>query len=161
MRFRKAERPASAVAECEPLASDRFCGSIDASCNKPTHARQHVAHLHPPAHKQGIRFTGRYSVEFDGHVVVAGSLNPECDLARALLAKGVTGKLTMVDANSGKPRTIIDIEKLAKLTVEENRRHGPRFIKWRPMSETARQRSEGRALTDEMDPANVLIGEGE
>jgi hypothetical protein len=161
MRFPKAERPASAVAECEPLASDRFCGSIDASCNKPTHARQHVAHLHPPVHEQGVRFTGRYSVEFDGHVVVAGSLNPECDLARALLAKGVTGKLTMVDANSGKPRTIIDIEKLAKLTVEENRRHGPRFVKWRPMPKTTLQTSEGCSPTGGTDPANTLIGEAE
>jgi hypothetical protein len=161
MRFHNAKRPASAVAENEPPTSDRFCGPIDSSSNKVQHAQQHVAHLHPPVHKQGVRFTGRYSVEFDGDILVAGSHNPECDLARALLAKGITGKLTMVDANSGKARTIIDIEKAAKLTVEENRHNGPRFVKWRPMSETARQRSKGRSPTGEMDPANTLIGGAE
>ena len=48
-----------------------------------------------------------------------GSRDPECDVARALLARGITGKLTMVDANTGKQRTIIDIERAAKLTVKE------------------------------------------
>ena len=38
-----------------------------------------------------------------------GSRDPECDVARALRARGITGKLTMVDAN-GRPRTVIDIE---------------------------------------------------
>ena len=48
-----------------------------------------------------------------------GLRDPECDLARALLARGITGELTMVDANTGKPRTVIDIERAAMLTVRE------------------------------------------
>jgi hypothetical protein len=52
-------------------------------------------------------------------------------VARALLARGITGKLTMVDANTGKPRTIIDIERAAKLTVSEESRDGLRIRKYR------------------------------
>jgi hypothetical protein len=33
--------------------------------------------------------------------------------------RGYTGKLTMLDGKTGIPRTIVDIEKAAKLTVEE------------------------------------------
>ena len=99
-----------------------------------------VARLHPPAHKEGSRYSGLYSVEFDGEIIVVASRDPELDAARALLAKGITGKLTFVDATTGKPRSILDIEKAAELTVRENRRDGPRFVEWEPMTEDAVQR---------------------
>ena len=54
------------------------------------------------------------------------SRDPECDAARALVAKGITGKLT-IDGKTGKPRTIIDIEKAAQLTVSEVSRDGLRL----------------------------------
>ena len=73
-----------------------------------------------------------YDVEFEGEVIVKNSKDAECDAARALLARGMTGKLTMVDAKTGKPRTFINIEKAAKLTVSETRSHGPRFARWTP-----------------------------
>jgi hypothetical protein len=38
----------------------------------------------------------------------------------------------MVDAKTGKPRTIVNIEKAAKVTVSETRSHGARFVKWTP-----------------------------
>jgi hypothetical protein len=57
-----------------------------------------VARLHPPIHEERARYTGLYSVEYDGEIVVVGSRNPECALARILLAKGITGKVTMLDA---------------------------------------------------------------
>jgi hypothetical protein len=38
---------------------------------------------------------------------------------RALLAKGITGKLTLLDGKTGKPRIVIDIEQLAQLCVKE------------------------------------------
>ena len=72
----------------------------------------------------------RYSVLFEGKLVVGRSRDPECDSARALLAKGITGKLTMLDGKTGRPRTIIDIEKAARLTVEETG-GVPRFRKYR------------------------------
>jgi hypothetical protein len=72
-----------------------------------------------------------YDVEFDGRLVVTNSKDAECDLARVLLARGVKGAVTVLDAITGKPRTIVNIEKAANLTVLETRRHGPRFIKWK------------------------------
>jgi hypothetical protein len=70
------------------------------------------ARLHPLGN-------GRYSVLFDGKLLVEGSRDPECDAARALLAKGVTGQLTLCDGKTGRPRTVIDIEKAARLCVKE------------------------------------------
>ena len=69
-----------------------------------------------------------YSVICEGQLLVERSRDPECDAARALLAKGITGKLTMLDGKTGIPRTIIDIEKAAGLTVKEGP-SGPRFHK--------------------------------
>ena len=109
------------------------------------------ARLHPPVRKEGVRYIGRYSVAFDGDLIVEGSRDPEHDLARALLARGLTGKVTMLDANTGKPRTVIDIERAAKLTVEENRRFGPRFAKWKPYPEMAHRTSAERSPTTEDD----------
>jgi hypothetical protein len=45
------------------------------------------AYLHPPIHKDGVPYTGRYAVTFNGETVVSGSRDPETDLARALLAR--------------------------------------------------------------------------
>ena len=39
---------------------------------------------------------GSYSVIFDGKLLVERSRDPECDTARALLALGHTGKLTLL-----------------------------------------------------------------
>jgi hypothetical protein len=78
-----------------------------------------VARLHPPVRKEGVRYSGLYCVEFDGERIVVGSRDPECDVARTLLARGITGKFTMVDANTGRARTVIDIERAAMLTVRE------------------------------------------
>jgi hypothetical protein len=69
----------------------------------------------------------RYSVIFKGKLLVECSRDPDCDAARALLAKGVTGKLTLLDGKTGQPRTIIDIEKAAGLRVTEESRDGLRF----------------------------------
>jgi hypothetical protein len=78
-----------------------------------------------------------YNVIFKGETIVSNSRVPECDAARFLLAKGITGQLTMLDSKTGKPRTSIDIEKAAKLTVLENERSSPRFVKWSPWPEIA------------------------
>ena len=85
-----------------------------------------TARLHP-------RWVGgnagyRYSAIYEGKLLVERSRDPECDAARALLAMGHTGKLTMLNGKTGKPRTIINIERAAKVTVKEDGR-GPRFVK--------------------------------
>jgi hypothetical protein len=84
----------------------------------------------PPGRSRSIWYL--YDIEFDGELLVSNSRDPECELARALLARGITGKLTLVDAITRKPRLILDIEKMAKLTVEEGRSRGPRLVKWKP-----------------------------
>jgi hypothetical protein len=72
-----------------------------------------------------------WNVEFDGDMVVVGSSDPEFDLARVLVARGIAGKVTILDGETRKPRTIIpDIGKAATLCTEEGP-HGPRFVKRR------------------------------
>ena len=66
-------------------------------------------------------------------MLVERSANPEGDAARALRARGITGKLTLLDGKTGRPRLMIDIEKMAGLKVEEGP-HGPRFVKYRKQS---------------------------
>jgi hypothetical protein len=84
-----------------------------------------TARLHPKW--VGGRDGYRYSVICRGELIVDRSRDPECDAARALLAKGITGKLTMLDGKTGRPRTIIDIVKAARLRVTEESRNGLRF----------------------------------
>ena len=60
-----------------------------------------VARLHPPVRKTGVPYTGRYDVAFAGEVIVKDSCDLECDLARALLARGIAGAVTILDANTG------------------------------------------------------------
>ena len=75
----------------------------------------------------------RYNVTFQGELVVEGSRDPECDLARVLDSRGYTGKVTMLDGRSGKPRTIIIIQKAAKVTAVEGP-NGPKFVKYCPQT---------------------------
>ena len=73
-----------------------------------------------------------YDVEFNGEIVVRDSKDAECDLARALQGRGFKGTVRVLDANTGKHRSTVNIAKAAKLTVQENRSEGLRFVKWRP-----------------------------
>ena len=73
-----------------------------------------------------------YDLVFEGETIVKGSTTPELNACRVLLARGLTGKLEIFDAVTNKPRSIVDIEKGAKLTVTETRTVGPKFGKWKP-----------------------------
>ena len=75
------------------------------------------ARLHPIW--TGGRDGYRYSILYDGKLLVERSRDPETDAARALLAQGITGKLTLCDGKTGKPRTVIDIERAARLCTKE------------------------------------------
>jgi hypothetical protein len=83
-----------------------------------------TARLHPKW--VGGRDGYRYSVICRGELIVDRSRDPECDAARALLAKGFTGKLVMCDGTTGRPRMIVDVEKAAQRTCTEGP-HGARF----------------------------------
>ena len=74
-----------------------------------------------------------YSVIFEGNLIVDRSRDPECDAARALVAMGLTGKLTILDGKTGGPRAIIDIETAAKLATRGRMRQ-PTPILRRPES---------------------------
>ena len=85
-----------------------------------------------------------------------GSRDPEHDLARALLARGLTGKVTMLDANTGKPRTVIDIAKAAELCVSEESRDGLRIRKYRGSPDSTPPPAEDHVVVLTMPPeANV------
>ena len=68
-----------------------------------------TARLHPKW--VGGRDGYRYSVICRGELIGDRSRDPECDAARALFAMGYIGKVTTLDGKTGRPRTIIDIEK--------------------------------------------------
>jgi hypothetical protein len=74
-------------------------------------------------------------VTSDGETVVKGSRDPATDLARALLAKGITGKVMVLDASTGRHRTTVNIEIAAKLRVVETGTY-PRFHKAEACAET-------------------------
>ena len=76
-----------------------------------------------------------YSVVYNGQLLVERTRDPECDAARALRARGATGTLTMLDGKTGIPRTIINIEKAAKLRITDESRHGLRFRNHYPAGE--------------------------
>ena len=112
------------------------------------------ARLH--LHWAGGRSGYNYSVIYDGKLLVDRSRDPECDAARALIAKGITGTLTLLDGKTGIPRTVIDIEKAAKLrTVEESVR-GLRFKRF-----TEGGSSEGYSLEKEFGGHSTLPGSEE
>jgi hypothetical protein len=69
-----------------------------------------------------------YDVTFEGETIVVGSRSPECDAARVLLDRGFTGPLAILDANTGKHRTTVNIEAAAKVTVIESRNQSLRLL---------------------------------
>lgn len=79
----------------------------------------------------GVRYGYLHDVEMDGELIVSRSRTPEHDFARALLARGVTGKVELFDP-SGQPRMIVDVEKMAPWTISEDDRRGLRSVRWRP-----------------------------
>jgi hypothetical protein len=83
-----------------------------------------------PAYTPSRRSGYVWSVICDGELLVSRSTTPEFDAARALLAKGITGKLTLLDGKTGRPRLTLDIEKCAEarsgLTALCKKKHADR-----------------------------------
>jgi hypothetical protein len=116
------------------------------------------ARIHP--HWIGGRSGYAWSVLFDGELLASRSTTPEFDAARALLAKGITGKLTLLDGKTGRPRLTLDIEKAAQLTVRDDRHRGPCFVRWRPMPSDAQESDEGEPpAPEEASPGIPLAKE--
>jgi len=75
-----------------------------------------------------------YDVLLEGKAIVSGARDPETDLARALLALGRVGFVSLVDAQTGKLRSRVNIEKAARLVTIE----GPHGPFWRRQTQTDR-----------------------
>ena len=85
------------------------------------------AYPHSPFAQAGRRHVYVYDVVFDGETIVTGSPDPEPDLARALLARGITGTITVFEGK--KPRTIVNIEGAAKIRTSEPCDRRSRFVR--------------------------------
>jgi hypothetical protein len=74
-----------------------------------------------------------YRVHYEGAVLVDETWNPEPESCRALLARGIVGRLEVWRFREDHPDMIIpDIAKAAEWSIEENEKWGPRFTRWRP-----------------------------
>jgi hypothetical protein len=73
------------------------------------------ATLVPVPHPLARRHYYTYDVIFAGERVVCASKDPETDLARHLLAKGIKGKIDLFDTFTGKHRSTVNIEAAAKV----------------------------------------------
>ena len=70
-------------------------------------------------------------------------------------ARGLTGKVTTLDAKTGKPRTVIDIAKAAELCVSEESRDGLRIRKYRGSPDST-PRSFGQS-SSQVGPVDLMI----
>ena len=75
-----------------------------------------------------------YQVSVDGRVILQRSYVPSLDACRYLVAEGYSGVIEVwAEGEDHRPRmTITSIEKAAKLTVQENERHGPKVVRYEP-----------------------------
>lgn len=113
----------------------------------------------------GDKYGALYDVVIDGERIVGRSHDPEHDACRALLAQGITGRLTFVGVD-GTPRSSIDIEPRAERTIIDDDRRGllvARYRKWpgsaaiAPVSpETASAPTTLPADTNEIDGRHSL-----
>ena len=70
-----------------------------------------------------------YDMLLGGEIIVADSRDPEHDLARALVARGIKGKVEVLDGKTGKLRSTVNIEAAAKLSVSSDLHRR----KWKPL----------------------------
>ena len=78
-----------------------------------------------------------YRVLFPGcTVLIEDTWNPEFEACRALVARGITGRLETWCAGKTHPGLIFpDIEEGARWTVVENDKEGPAIKRWEPFPE--------------------------
>ena len=61
-----------------------------------------------------------YDVVLEGETIVSNSRDPEHELTRALLARGIKGAVEVHDGQTGKPRSRGNIDRAAKWCVGSN-----------------------------------------
>ena len=79
-----------------------------------------------------------YRVHYQGVPLIDETWNPELEACRALLARGIGGRLEVWRFCKDHPEMLIpDIAKAAECTIEENEKRGPRFVQWKPRPQDA------------------------
>lgn len=98
--------------------------------------------------------TGRYAVRLAAtlEVIVGSSRDPEHEAARALLARGVSGRLETWRIGASAPAMLLDVEQAAGRVTEENAARGPRPRAW-----TAYCHERGAAQTG-IAPSDGVMG---
>jgi hypothetical protein len=76
----------------------------------------------------------RYRTTYLGSILIESSRNPEFDACRALLARGVTGKLRVWRSGRASADMCLDIERGTGLTIRETDDRGLRLVRWEPFS---------------------------
>lgn len=85
----------------------------------------------------GIGAAGaRYRVHHAGEVLIPACRVPLLDASRALLARGLSGRVVMYSKDSDEPRLAINIQEGALLSIAEGIATGPRFARWTPHPRT-------------------------
>ena len=71
-----------------------------------------------------------YKVIYNGAILIEDTRNPEYEACRMLLAMDITGRLETWRPDRQAPCLRLDIEKGARVTVQEGQRVGPRLKRW-------------------------------
>jgi hypothetical protein len=74
----------------------------------------------------------RYRVIYAGETLVEGRRNPIFDACRALLARGITGRLEVWRRGKTSADMHLDIERGAGLAICETATESPGLVQWRP-----------------------------
>jgi hypothetical protein len=97
----------------------------------------------------------RYRIHYEGAVLIDETWNPELEACRALLARGIEGRLEVWRFGKSHPdMQVPDIAEAAEWTVEENEKLGPRLVRWRPRPDDLPQDAISRSAPS--PPAAVL-----
>ena len=152
MAHPNAERAATALAERDPQKSSSGGRNTEAATRSQYNfqdRRTLRATLTPKKLNHGSDRENfyLYDVSVDGETIVVDGRDPEHEAARALLPRGIVGKLEIFEA-TGKHRTTVNIEAAAELTVSEGRR-GLALRKWQPLTEIANLRARPSRRTAE------------
>jgi hypothetical protein len=74
----------------------------------------------------------RYRLTYAGETIVEGRRNPVFDACRALLARGITGRLEVWRGGKASADMQLDIELGAGLAIRETATESLRVVPWRP-----------------------------
>ena len=74
----------------------------------------------------------RYRVTYAGETLVEGRRNPIFDACRALLARGITGRLKVWRRGKTSADMQLDIERGAGFAIRETATESLRIVPWRP-----------------------------